>query len=200
MKLTARDLERIFDESFLASYRTRLEGGGGEPLCIPSPESEPAPHRIVYRADYFASALHEVAHWCLAGSRRRQREDYGYWYAADGRDAIAQVAFERVEAKPQAIEWIFSEACGFEFNLSADNLASGLGPTPGFDTAVRRERAGYLEHGLPARAEVFLAALSRATRSAPPRSPCPSSRTPSARAAVPSPGRCGKPIGSPGAR
>lgn len=152
-------LERVFEDCFLASHRTRLEGGGDEPLYLPSSDPERAPHRVVYREDYFASALHEVAHWCLAGAARRLLEDYGYWYAPDGRDAEQQRAFERVEARPQALESIFSEACGFPFHLSADNLAAGSGPSRSFARAVAAERAALLEGGLPPRAERFRAAL-----------------------------------------
>jgi elongation factor P hydroxylase len=61
--------------------------------------------------DYLASALHEVAHWCLAGVERRKLEDYGYWYSPDGRSRGEQSAFENVEARPQALEWILSDTC-----------------------------------------------------------------------------------------
>jgi hypothetical protein len=120
------------------------------------------PHRVVYREDYFASALHEVAHWCLAGADRRKLEDYGYWYRPDGRDPREQEEFERAEARPQALEWIFSEACGFPFQLSADNLAGALGPSDRFEQGVRRAKADQLARGLPDRADRFLAALRRA--------------------------------------
>jgi elongation factor P hydroxylase len=113
----------------------------------------------VYREDYFSSALHEVAHWCLAGARRRRLEDYGYWYAPDGRNAEQQLAFERAEARPQALEWILTEACGIEFNLSADNLGAELGPSPAFVEAVSTEKERFLAAGLPDRAERFRVAL-----------------------------------------
>jgi elongation factor P hydroxylase len=158
MEPDARILERIFADCFADAFCTVLVGGGEEPLYLPS--SEPgAPHRIVYRADYFASALHEVAHWCLAGPARRRLEDYGYWYAPDGRDADQQAAFERVESRPQALEWIFSDACGFPFTLSADNLEAGFGPSPSFRAAVERERERLASQGLPPRARCFRDAL-----------------------------------------
>ena len=75
MRLVAADLERIFRECFFAEYATVLVGGAPEPLYVPSPEVLREPHRVVYREDYFASALHEVAHWCLAGAERRKLED-----------------------------------------------------------------------------------------------------------------------------
>ncbi len=158
----AAALERIFAACFEASHRTVLVGGGEEPLYVPSSRPEAAPHRIVYRADYFASALHEVAHWCIAGGERRTKEDYGYWYAPDGRSADQQSEFERVEARPQALEWIFSDACGFDFHLSADNLEAGVGPSERFAAAVDRARRGFLEAGLPARAARFHEALREA--------------------------------------
>jgi len=157
----SKDLERIFSSCFEASHSTVLEGGGDEPLYLPSNAGDSAPNRVVYREDYFASALHEVAHWCLAGADRRRLEDYGYWYAPDGRDAEQQLAFERAEARPQALESIFSDACGFAFNLSADNLAAGMGPTSRFAAAVAAERKVFLEKGLPARADRFYQSLRR---------------------------------------
>ena len=162
--LGVADLERIFRGCFLAEHATILEGGAPEPLYLPSPDPTRAPHRILYREDYFASALHEVAHWCLAGADRRKLEDYGYWYRPDGRDSLEQTEFERAEARPQALEWIFSEACGFPFQLSADNLAGALGPSDRFEQSVRRAKADHLVRGLPARAERFLAALRAACR------------------------------------
>ena len=161
MDWSSRDLERAFHDCFFAEFATILVGGGSEPVYLPSADPAREPHRIVYREDYFASALHEVAHWCLAGPERRRLEDYGYWYRPDGRSPEEQAEFERAEARPQAIEWIFSEACGFAFHLSADNLAGALGPTQGFETSVRRARAELLERGLPERAAQFLVALRR---------------------------------------
>ena len=159
---TSAELERVFADCFAEEFRTVLEGGGEEPLYVPSSRPDISPHRIVYRADYFASALHEVAHWCLAGAERRTREDYGYWYAPDGRSADQQSEFERVEARPQALEWIFSDACHFAFHLSADNLEGGFGPSETFEAAVHAARTHFLEVGLPARAARFRGELRAA--------------------------------------
>lgn len=161
-RLVASDLEAIFRECFFAQHATVLEGGAPEPLYLPSGDPERSPHRILYREDYFASALHEVAHWCLAGVERRRLEDYGYWYRPDGRSAREQAEFEQAEARPQAIEWIFSDACGFAFHLSADNLAGALGPSGRFEESVRQAKAAFRANGLPDRAERFRAALERA--------------------------------------
>ena len=159
----------MFRDCFFDQYATTLEGGGLEPVYLPSSDLAREPHRIVYREDYFASALHEVAHWCLAGAARRALEDYGYWYRPDGRDHAEQEEFERAETRPQAVEWVFSDACGFPFHLSADNLTADLAgafvPSGRFEAGVLAAKADFLVHGLPARADRFLKAL-RAGRGA----------------------------------
>jgi len=162
MRHRSADLERIFDDCFRAPYATVLVGGGAEPLYVPSSDPRRAPHRVIYREDYFASALHEVAHWCLAGAERRTLEDYGYWYRPDGRSPDEQAEFERAEARPQALEWIFADACGFAFHLSADNLSGQPGPSERFLARVREAKRSLLEDGLPDRAALFRAALQAA--------------------------------------
>ncbi|MCA9619631.1 MAG: elongation factor P hydroxylase [Myxococcales bacterium] len=153
-------LEEVFERCFFASHRTRLVGGGDEPIYLPADEPGGIA-RVVYRHDYVASALHEVAHWCIAGARRRRLVDYGYWYAPDGRSAEQQAIFERVEVHPQALEWIFADAWGSRFELSADNLQGDARPSPRFARAVQAEKARLLTTGLAPRAARFLAALSQ---------------------------------------
>jgi elongation factor P hydroxylase len=163
MNLSLGDLERAFSECFLTNYRTVLVGGGAEPIYLPSDDPSSRPHCVIYREDYFASALHEVAHWCLAGVERRKREDYGYWYSPDGRNQEEQSAFERVETRPQALEWIFSEACEFPFHLSADNLTLGIETSRRFEGEVDAEGMRLLVNGLPRRAAVYRSVLTRLT-------------------------------------
>ena len=138
-----------------------LVGGGVEPLYLPSDDPSSHPHRVIHREDYFASALHEVAHWCLAGAARRTHEDYGYWYCPDGRNQGEQAAFEHVEARPQALEWIFSEACEFAFHLSADTLTQGIESSGSFESEVEVEKKRLIATGLPERAVVYEKALVR---------------------------------------
>ena len=164
-EITLEDLERVFRECFFARYHTILVGGGDEPVYLPSEDPARIPHRVVFREDYFASALHEVAHWCLAGRERRRLEDYGYWYAPDGRSADEQREFERVEAAPQALEWILADACGIPFHLSADNLDIRSGPSEDFSRTVQERRARFLERGLPPRAAAYRRGLSECTGS-----------------------------------
>lgn len=150
---------RVFHELFFARYNTRLEGGGAEPLYQPMSDASSA-HVIQFTHDYFASALHEVAHWCIAGAERRKLEDYGYWYAPDGRTAAQQQLFEQVEVKPQALEWVFSQAAGSRFRLSADNLSGGLSHSSRFRDSVWRQARSYCEQGLPERAAAFAQGLA----------------------------------------
>lgn len=147
-------LEQLFRDCFLGDYRTVLLGGAEEPLYQPAPAAGEL-HRIYYRKDYPASALHEVAHWCIAGAARRTHLDYGYWYAPDGRDAHQQRAFEQVEVKPQALEWHFARACNRDFRLSADNLEGESVCLNGFAAAVREQARRYCSDGLPPRAALF---------------------------------------------
>ena len=155
-------IESVFAATF-ADYGTVLVGGSPEPLYRPG-EAAGELHTIFYREDYLASALHEVAHWCIAGSERRQRVDFGYWYEPDGRDTLQQQAFEKVEVKPQALEWFFAQACGVPFTLSADNLSGpGEGVAPGrddhFADAVVTQAKEWQAAGLPERASAFFHAL-----------------------------------------
>jgi len=156
-------LERIFAACFLESCCTRLAGGAREPLYQPA-EKAGGLHLLWYRDDYFASALHEAAHWCIAGERRRQMPDFGYWYAPDGRDSAQQAAFEAVEAKPQALEWLFSLACGYRFRISVDNLSLTRDCEPDnepFRRAVLARARAWQRDGLPARAAILFRALAR---------------------------------------
>ena len=150
----AEVLESLFRDTFFRRYDTLLEGGGEEPVYRPG-----APSRIVYTRDYFRSALHEVAHWCVAGERRRQLEDYGYWYAPDGRDADQQARFLKVEVLPQAYESLFCAACRHPFRVSLDNLNGDPGDEAAFAEAVRERAARLLEEGLPERPRLWVAAL-----------------------------------------
>lgn len=150
-------VEAIFNVCLGQEHHTRLCGGAAEPLYQPAAGCSPA--RIWYRYDYVASAFHEVAHWCIAGYRRRQLSDYGYWYQADGRDAQAQQRFCAVEARPQAIESFFHAAWGSTFHPSFDNLdGEAVDPQP-FLSALAQQQAAVQQRGLPPRAAVFAAAL-----------------------------------------
>lgn len=153
-----QDLIRLFAACFADEFNTRLVGGGAEPIYLPADAHEPM-HRIIFTHDYYRSALHEIAHWCVAGQARRQLVDFGYWYAPDGRSSEQQNAFEQVEVKPQALEWLFCEAAGHRFRVSLDNL-SGESTDPGpFKRRVIEQVQSYLDNGIPQRAARFVDAL-----------------------------------------
>lgn len=153
----AARIVRLFDRTFVATHNTRLEGGGVEPVYLPAQDNQV--HRIVFRADYAASALHECAHWCLAGAARRQLEDYGYWYVGN-RGNADQRQFERAEARPQALEWIFGYAAGHRFRVSVDNFSVTPGALTAFRQAVRLQLQQLLLAGLPPRAQAFAEVLA----------------------------------------
>jgi len=146
----------IFNDLFQESHITALTGGETEPFYRVGGENE---HGIFFREDFVASALHEVSHWCLAGPSRRAVNDYGYWYSAD-RDKANQLKFEAVEARPQALEWIFSVAAGVSFRLSADNLTLKDHDLSDFGRQVKRHVDKFLLQGLPPRARLFANALA----------------------------------------
>jgi elongation factor P hydroxylase len=156
----AADLVACFNRTFDQAYNTRLVGGGEEPIYLPA-DGKVLFHRIVFTRDYFSSALHEIAHWCVAGEVRRKQVDYGYWYAPDGRSQEQQQEFERVEIKPQAMEWIFSVACGHRFRVSADNLEAGLGASDRFKANIYQQVLTYCQQGLPERPQQFALALAQ---------------------------------------
>ena len=116
-------LIRLFNQCFEGSHHTVLVAGEGEPIYLPADRKEKH-HRIEFAHGYFSSALHEIAHWCIAGPERRLQVDYGYWYFPDGRNAEQQAEFERLEIKPQALEWALSLASNYNFTISTDNLSA----------------------------------------------------------------------------
>lgn len=159
----AQWVEGVFNASLGARYNTRLCGGAREPNYFPASANRSA--GIYYRLDYLRSALHEVAHWCVAGAYRRQLPDYGYWYAPDGRDRIGQSAFFAVEAKPQALELVFCETMGIPFSVSVDNPGAQLEEevVSQFQSRVERQVGLLREQGLPYRAELFRQRLTDAS-------------------------------------
>ncbi|WP_237060583.1 elongation factor P hydroxylase [Microbulbifer sediminum] len=157
----AERIVAVFNRCFAAPdpLNTRLCGGCEEPFYRPAGDGG-SHHCIEFTRDYPASALHEVAHWCVAGPARRQQPDYGYWYAPDGRSESQQRLFEQVEVRPQALEWLFARACGLRFRVSADNLANGLGPSEQFRRDIWRQAREYCRDGVNGRARRFALALA----------------------------------------
>ncbi len=152
------DLIYIFEECFFASHNTRLIRGEDEPVYIPANDSQPF-HAIFFAYGYFSSGLHEISHWLVAGPERRLKEDFGYWYVPDGRNAEQQRLFEQVEVKPQAIEWILSQAAGIRFRVSTDNLNGELKDSSSFKENIYCQVKRYCCDGLPQRVAILRDAL-----------------------------------------
>ncbi|WP_302051028.1 MULTISPECIES: elongation factor P hydroxylase [Halomonadaceae] len=159
MDYALEDVMALFDGLFLDTFNTCLVRGESEPLYLPA-DSDCPHHRVIFAHGYFASALHEMSHWCIAGARRRELEDYGYWYLPDGRDADQQRRFESVEVMPQAIEMLFARACARRFAVSVDNLGDIEVDREAFSARVELQAAEYEAQGLPPRAAAFRETLA----------------------------------------
>ena len=152
-----RTFTELLNSHYLPTFNTLLVGGHEEPFYEAAKNGQPA--RIGFTRDYIRSAMHELAHWCIAGKKRRLQDDFGYWYAPDGRTQAQQELFYRVEVPPQAIESAFAEACGVPFEVSVDNLTSAVDGSASFEQRVRTQVAHYVERGFPKRAGEILALL-----------------------------------------
>lgn len=64
----------IFNQCFSEEYNTRLVKGNDEPIYLPA-DSQWSYHRIVFAHGFYASGLHEISHWCIAGEERRKLVD-----------------------------------------------------------------------------------------------------------------------------
>lgn len=154
-----QDLIKVFNQTFFAEFNTKLELGGDEPIYLPADENSDH-HRIIFARGFYASALHEIAHWCVAGPKRRLLEDFGYWYEPDGRTEQVQAEFEKVEIRPQAYEWILAMSAGFPFSVSCDNLNGDFEPNRlAFMAKVHAEVKGILQQGIPPRVKMLSEAL-----------------------------------------
>ena len=154
------DLIFIFNNCFLKEYNTKLVKGGDEPLYLPADESNPH-HSVIFAHGFYSSALHECSHWLIAGEERRKLLDFGYWYAPDGRTAAEQDIFQKVEVKPQALEWILSLAASFKFSVSIDNLNGEAANKEQFKEDIYQQVKTYCNEGLPKRAKSFRDAICR---------------------------------------
>ncbi len=157
---TATDwLISLFNTLF-AHQHVILVRGAGEPEYFPAKDNQPA--RIEFAHGFFQSALHELSHFFIAGERRRQLSDFGYWYAPDGRTEAQQQAFEHVEIKPQALECLFTLACRRPFQVSQDNLFATFDTsTSTFAQDVYQQAKAYIAepHTIPRDAKILLQAL-----------------------------------------
>ena len=69
-----------------------------------------------------------------------------------------------MEVKPQALEWIFSNACDQKFTPSADNLnaSDGVADDTAFKQALVKQARNWCQsQQLPPRAKIFIEALRK---------------------------------------
>lgn len=158
--LDADRIRQVFDACFRQRYRVEMRGGAVEPYYEPAVNGAPA--RLWFREDFAASALHEAAHWCIAGAERRRLPDFGYWYVPAPRDLAAQSRFEAVESEPQALEAWLSAAAGRAFRPSFDDVGNDDRDRCRFLAALAQARERLESRGSPARARTLAAALRRA--------------------------------------
>lgn len=158
LRPNANALIELFNTLFEERDHTVLLGGADEPVYLPA-RDECVPAQVIFTQDYVSSALHEVAHWCLAGAERRQQLDYGYWYCPE-RSRQQQQDFEHAEVRPQALEAVFSDACGHSFRPSYDRLAEPNYRSVKFEHAITAQKQRFLDRGLPPRAALFQQALA----------------------------------------
>ena len=166
MSFSHHQIIELFNKTFYLSHKTKLVAGTGEPLYQPA-NNEQDFHQIIFAHQYFSSALHEIAHWLVAGEKRRLQVDYGYWYEPDGRDEIKQSEFEKVEVYPQAIEWALSASCGFKFDVSSDNLSGIVINRLAFKRKVYLQVISLLETGFSERTNALLTSCRAFYQTAP---------------------------------
>ena len=145
-------LIRQFNHCF-RDHNTILAHSPDEPEYLPATAQQPA--QILFAHGFFASALHEISHWCIAGAERRKLPDLGYWYAPDGRTLEQQQLFEQVEIKPQALEWLFTVACDRPFRVSLDNLNGDAGDGSTFKDNVHARLHALLDGTAPIPADAM---------------------------------------------
>lgn len=112
------DIADIFNTTLGSSYNTVLLGGSDEPFYFPSVEGSKSV--ILYTRDYVRSALHELAHWSIAGEEGRNLIDYGCEYNPPPRTVTEQQDFFLAELKVQALEKIYCDILHLDFCVSSD--------------------------------------------------------------------------------
>ncbi len=151
--MNVAQIEGCFNACFSEKFQVSMVGGGKEPIYLPGDSATLA--CLVYREDYPSSALHEAAHWCIAGLGRRRQIDFGYTYSPPPRTPKAQQNFFELEERVQALEWIFSDAACVDFHASADNLEVGTGNFQERLVSAKDKLAIWIEDVCDPRARTF---------------------------------------------
>ena len=152
--LSHSEVAAVFNCTF-SDHSVVMHGGYREPMYIPGMDVA----EIRYTLDHTASALHEAAHWCIAGRRRRRNTDYGYFCEPPPRSGMHRVRFEDVEIEAQSVEVLLAEAAGSQFQPSADDVDVPLFLLEAFSSRILERARERRQVGLPKRADKFRAAL-----------------------------------------
>ena len=155
--LDDQQIVAVFNDCFRATFAVELSGGASEPLYTPAADGQPA--KLAYRENFAASALHEAAHWCLAGETRRQQVDLGLDYIPPPRSPSQQLAFQHAEERTQALESVFAEAAGVKFTVSTDNLDWSDAEFEDRVLARRKDLRSWMQSPAGERAAIFYKAL-----------------------------------------
>ena len=147
--LSQADICSCFNRIFSVPYQVVLRGGGAEPEYLPPSAGKRG--AIIAREDFAASALHEAAHWCIAGTQRRTLRDYGYRYVPPPRGAAGQARFFSLELLPQAVECYLAARAGIGFVASADDPQWPVADVRRFEQEVVSLAAAWESPGNPAR-------------------------------------------------
>ena len=158
-ELNSMQVQHCFNACFGKKYRVEMRGGADEPEYIPPRTDQTG--KLIYRSDYASSALHEAAHWCIAGPARRARVDFGYEYSPPPRTPLEQDQFFRFERRVQALEWIFSDCAQVIFHPSADNLEVDTDQFLGQLELAKEQELHRLECQVHSRASVFKRTLMK---------------------------------------
>ena len=155
---SAAEIIAIFNQCFAQSCRVEMRGGADEPLYVPATIDKPA--ELIFREDFPASALHEAAHWCIAGEQRRQSADFAYSYIAAPRSDAEQALFFAAELRTQSLESVFAQAANVIFSPSADNLNCDVSAFAGAIAGYRTKTQRWLNTPAGIRAMQFCLALA----------------------------------------
>ena len=150
---------QTFNQGLGFQFDTKLIDEGTEPIYQPAQHHGEA-HKIFFAHGYWSSALHELAHWCIAGSERRKLLDYGYWYKPNRSQKDDRQRFLQSEARPQALEWHFTVALGQDFFVSLDDFSNDQNMLEEFRRMIRKEAIDLHQNSLPPRAQVFVNDIS----------------------------------------
>lgn len=155
----ADEIITLFNDLYGARENTWLTRAEDDPCYLPGRGGQPR-NLICFAHGFYTSALHEIAHWLLAGPDRRRLVDYGYWYQPGERSDAVRSRFFAVEKNNQSLEWFLTVAAGIRFFVSVDEPAMPAGRLQEFRRAVAERARQRVMEGLPAAAAPLLQALT----------------------------------------